>query len=93
MNIFHTGSVAIIKECQRYFNCLLIQQQQLIIRTAEFPQVFVGSSNQLCSLFENFASRQLNIIYSNVGVKTISQLLLIYRTLHDHISSTLVLQF
>ena len=79
MKIFHTGSVAIITECQRYFNLLPVQQQ-LTIRTAKFLQVFIGSSNHLCSLFENVASRQLNIIYSNVGVKTVHQLTI---KLHD----------
>ena len=79
MKIFHTGSVAIISECQRYFNLLPIQQQ-ITIRTAKFLQVFIGSSNHLCSLFENVASRQLNIIYSNVGVKTVHQLTV---KLHD----------
>jgi hypothetical protein len=73
MKIFHTGSAANIAECQRYFNILPIQQQ-LTMRTAKFLQVFVASSNHLCSLFEKVASRQLKMIYSNFGVKTIAHL-------------------
>jgi hypothetical protein len=73
MKTFHTGSVAIITECQRYFNYLPIQQQ-LTIRTAQFLQVFAGSTNHLCSLFEKVASRQLNIIFADACVKTINQL-------------------
>ena len=73
VKIFHTGSAVIIAECQRYFNVLPIQQQ-LLIRTAKFLQVFVGSTSHLCSLFEKVASSQLNNIYFNVGVKSLTQL-------------------
>jgi hypothetical protein len=73
MKLFRTGSAAIIAECQRYFN-FLPMHLQVTIRTAKFLNVFVASQNQVCLLFENVASLQLNTILNSFGVSTYGQM-------------------
>ena len=73
MKLFHTGSAAIIAECQRHFK-FLPMYLQVTIRTAKFLNVFVASQNQLCLLFENVASRQLKTILNSFGVNTYVQM-------------------
>jgi len=61
MNIFRTGSPAIVRECQFNFNLVPIQSQ-INIRTARFLHKFIVSENSLCSLFATNAAYQLSQI-------------------------------
>ena len=75
MKLFSTGNIAIVKECQFYFNFLSVDDQ-LNIRTARFLQKFTASENNLCLLFAKVASEQLNAIFVkyNTSIKTACQL-------------------
>ena len=75
MKLFSTGNIAIVKECQFYFNFLSVDDQ-LNIRTARFLQKFTASENNLCLLFAKVASEQLDAIFVkyNTSIKTACQL-------------------
>ena len=66
MKLFRTGSAAIIKECQQYFN-LLPLRFQVDIRTASFLEQFIVSTNSVCLLFKTHAQRNVQDIYLNYG--------------------------
>ena len=71
MKLFSTGSSAIVKECQFYFNFLSVADL-LNIRTARFLQKVTASENALCLLFAKVASGQLTAIFlkHNSSIKT-----------------------
>jgi len=59
MNIFQTGSLAVVTECQFNFNFMRIQSQ-INICTAKFLNKFILSENRLCSLFAAKTAYQLS---------------------------------
>ena len=73
MKIFRTGSLAVVRECQRFLNFLPVESL-LTIRTAKFLQVFTASENNLCYMFKSCALIQLNEILCKFGVRTAQQL-------------------
>jgi len=73
MKIFRTASPAVVIECQRTFGFLPITLQ-LLIRTANFLQVFVATDNSLCQLFHCSAVNLLNDILCEYNVHTAGQL-------------------
>ena len=74
MKIFRTGSLAVVRECQRAFNFLPVELL-LKIRTAKFLQVFTASENNLCLVFKRYAVSQLNVILCEFGdIQTAQQL-------------------
>lgn len=61
MKIFRTGSIAVVEECQRFFNFLPVRHQ-IEIKIAKFLQKFTASDNLICRLFSQQAKAQLNVI-------------------------------
>jgi len=86
MKIYRTSSLAAIAECQRNFNYLSVQRQQLTIRTARFLQAFAASDTNLCSLFESVEVSKLNSILTSFSVKSTSELInLLYNLLQSEL--------
>jgi len=64
MKLFRTGSVSVIKECQKHFNFLPIKHL-IDAKTVKFLQNFCATENYrpICHLFLKQAVRQI----SNIG--------------------------
>jgi len=62
MKIFRTASLALVTECQRSF-CFLPVTSQIVIRTAKFLQVFLGTDNILCEYNVRTAGQLASRIY------------------------------
>jgi len=73
MQIFRTGSPAVVIECQHTF-CFLPVTSQIVIRTAKFLQVFLATDNSLCQLFHCSAVNQSNYILCEYNVRTVVSL-------------------
>ena len=72
MKIFRTASPAVVTECQRSF-CFLPVTSQIVIRTAKFLQVFLGTDNSLCQLFHgNLLNNQMTFSVNTMFVLQVS---------------------
>ena len=58
MNLFRTGSVALVEDCQRFLN-FLPASYQVDVKAAKFLQKYKALENRTCSLFGQEADRQL----------------------------------
>lgn len=81
MKIFRTGSPAVVKECQLHFNFLPLTYQ-IDIRTANFLQQFIASTNSICKLFIQDAVTRLSNVYSNYG-KSVQSIADMYRAIGE----------
>jgi len=80
MNLFRSGSVALVEDCQRFLN-FLPASYQVDVRTVKFLQKYKALENRICSLFGQEADRQLrnlctayNLPSSSSASKTIKQM-------------------
>jgi len=66
MKLFRTGSPAVVKDCQLHFNFLPLRYQ-IDIRTVKFMKQFCASTNSICTLFSQDASKIVSCICVTYG--------------------------
>ena len=62
MKLFRTGSVTVVRDCQKFF-CFLPIINQIDIRTAKFLETYLMSENHICQLFSNRTQCALTDIF------------------------------
>ena len=71
MKLFRTGSSSTVNECQVNFGFLPVKIRYLFV-LLDFLQKFITLENSLCTLFANYARRQLlylNFVSSENDIK------------------------